>query len=190
LVVRARHMAKGDGRIDSWCSAPRFLRHRVSYTCIINGRCWLNSVIRFWWQSKSSTPSPSTSTRPCSFPRPRRAFCLRYLLGSESVESPWLILSPSSRDTSLNGWSIQILSWGSGSISVSRLCSRKTFVTPKCERLTHSHALGCDSVESSKTYVALAWHLVITDFASRGKLGCMKLEFQVPRFIVESAYCV
>lgn len=23
-------MAKGDGRIDSWCSAPHFLRHRVS----------------------------------------------------------------------------------------------------------------------------------------------------------------
>jgi hypothetical protein len=60
----------------------------------------------------------------------------------------------------------------------------------KCERLTHSHALGCNSVESSKTYVALAWHLVITDFASRSKLGCMKLEFPIPRFIAESAYCV
>ena len=31
--------------------------------------------------------------------------------------------------------------------------------------------------------------LVITGFASRGKLGCMKLEFHIPRFIAESAYC-
>lgn len=38
-------------------------------------------------------------------------------------------------------------------------------------------------------YVALAWHLVITNFTSRGKLGCMKLEFQIPKFTPESAYC-
>jgi hypothetical protein len=48
LVVRARHTAKGDGRIDSWCSAPYFLRHQISEQLYYKWWLLVESSHTFW----------------------------------------------------------------------------------------------------------------------------------------------